>query len=161
MKQAEANEIAEKYTKELGEVLPGFIYGINSCEEFLQCYFFDFVFLTLDGKVPEEPPVAGGARGISIDKEKKTVEPVTFVGYALLKREDAEVNHLYKMLENVKARSKLLTTLKSKYNLTSDELLRLKKALENTEVKKENAMQLISELIKRVKTTTNTTQNGN
>lgn len=65
----EFEKIALEYIESFGEVMPGFKYRIGENKEYVSKYYYDFVFVTLEGKIPKEPPIAGGACGFTIDKK--------------------------------------------------------------------------------------------
>ena len=55
----EANKIAHEFASSFGEIVIGFKYGYNDLKEYSTKYYADFCFLTLDGKIPNEPPLVG------------------------------------------------------------------------------------------------------
>ena len=50
--QLEAKIIAEKYVAELGEVLPGYIFGISEIQILNLYFYFDFILLNLEKQIP-------------------------------------------------------------------------------------------------------------
>ena len=76
--QLEAKIIAEKYVAELGEVLPGYIFGISEIQILNLYFYFDFILLNLEKQIPKNPPMVGGAPGIIIDKNSGKVEIISF-----------------------------------------------------------------------------------
>ena len=73
-----AEEIALNFAKAQGEVLPGIYYGITKGREYSKWFYFDFLLVNKDGVVPEEPPMAGGAPGIVVDKESGRASMISF-----------------------------------------------------------------------------------
>ena len=151
MTASEARQIARQYTLEMGEVLPGFVFGIGNEEEFTDEYYFDFIWLTLDGQVPKEPPVAGGARGLTVNKHKKQVELLTHGGYGVLKDTESRLIKMYQLLSDFKDGKAHLTEVKAKFNLTSEQLLGLSKIVKDTELTKERIYKIVNGLLDKVK----------
>ena len=141
--------IAKNYVESLGEIVPGYKYGCKFSEKFTFKYYFDFVFLTLDGQVPKEPPVAGGACGFTIDKKSKEIETLSFGDLGLLSQSEEELNEVFDNLNQIKNNSGSLNWLKSKYNLKSSQLLAFKKLLLQTDLKKEVILQQIDKIKKQ------------
>jgi hypothetical protein len=58
-----AEAIALFFAKAQGEVLPSIYYGIAEGREYSKWFYFDFMLVDKDGKVPAERIMAGGAPG--------------------------------------------------------------------------------------------------
>ena len=144
----EFEKIAQEYIESFGEVIPGFKYGIGENKEFVSKYYYDFVFVTLKGKIPIEPPVAGGACGFTIDKRTKEIEMLSFGDLGILEQHENELNEVYLKLTEIKNDSKSFNWLKCKYNLTSRELLTIKNVLTATEFERDRVLEEIEEIIK-------------
>jgi len=140
-------EIASEYVSSFGEVMPGFKYGFTGFREFTFKYYYDFVFLTLNGEVPDEPPVVGGSCGFIIDKKTHEIQTLTFGDFALLENKERELDDIYDKLTNLKENSKSLTWLKFKYQLNSPELLRIKKQLQKIPLQKEIILEQLNEIL--------------
>ncbi len=140
-------KIASEYVESMGEVFSGYKFGFGQAKEFTSKYYFDFIFLTLDGDTPEEPPVAGGACGFTIDKKTMKIETLSFADLGLLEQNEKEINDVYYKLKDLKENSKSLNWLKSKYQLSSPELLKIKKVLTKTDIQKEQIIDQLNELI--------------
>lgn len=151
MTVSEAKSIAQNHVDNMGEVFTGFKFGIENPVDFRDRFAFDFIFLTLDGKQPKEPPVAGGARGLTIDKKTAEVTLVSHGVYSSLVIRERELNETYDLINNLKRDKKDLSFIKNKYNLNSKQLLDFSKALEDKELSKETIYQLIAQLIDGVK----------
>ena len=145
-------EIANKFVNSFGEVLPGFKYGHKFTKEYSLKYYFDFIFLNLDGSTPKEPPIAGGAVGFTIDKYTGKIEPLSFGDLGQLDAKEREINEVYENLLSVKQGSGSLNWLKTKFNLDSKSLLEFKKIINQTDLDKN---QIILQL-EKIKTNANT-----
>lgn len=140
-------DIASEYVESQGEVLKGYIYGYKGPIEFITKYYFDFVILTIDGNIPEIPPFVGGACGFTIDKKDKTIKVLSFGEYASLQNKNREILETYDRLKDVKENSTSLSWLKNKYQLTSSELLKIKKDLSTVDIDKEQILVQLEEII--------------
>ena len=58
---SQAREIAKRFVKERGEVLPGIFYGISEAKEYGDCFYFNFLLVDKDGELLPEPLMVGGA----------------------------------------------------------------------------------------------------
>ena len=143
----EIYKIAKEYVDSFGEVYPGYKYGYSDLREFSFKYYFDFIFLSIDNQIPTEPLVAGGACGFIIDKKTKEIEVLTFCDLGELEDSEKELEELYEKLLEIKEESKSLMWLKSKYNLSSHQLLRVKKIIHQTSFIKEKIKEQLNELI--------------
>jgi len=151
MTTPEARHIAQQYTSKMGEILPGFTFGLGDEEELTDKYYFDFIWLTLDGQIPEEPPVAGGARGLTVNKHDKQVELTTHGDYGALKDKESKLTEMYLLLSDFKNGKKSLTEVKAKFDLTSEQLLELSKVIKDTELSKERIHEIVNRLLGRLK----------
>ena len=151
MTPLEARHIAQEYASEMGEVLPGFIYGIGDEENFTDKYYFDFIWLTLDGRSAKEPPVAGGPRGLTVNKHDREVNLTTFGGYSGLKDRESKLIETYQLLSDFKNRKIHLSEVKTKFDLNSDQLLQLSKIIESTELDKGTTYETINQLLNKVR----------
>lgn len=151
MTDSVARHIARQYTSEIGEVMPGFRVGIGDEEEFTSKYYFDFIWLTLDGQIPEEPPVAGGARGFIVDKHTRQVQVLTHGDYTDFKNEEKRLTEIYHLLTDFKNGQKRLTELKAKFNLNSKQLLELSKVIGDTELSRERTQEITNSLLDKIK----------
>ncbi|MCT4640202.1 MAG: hypothetical protein N4A72_21070 [Bacteroidales bacterium] len=143
----EYEKIAQGYVESFGEVLPGFKFRVGEQREFVWKYYYDFVFVALNGKVPEEPPLAGGACGFTIDKGTKEIEMLTFSDLETLKEKEEELTEIYLRVTDIKNESKSFSWLKSKYDLTSKELLRIKKIIMVSEFDRKTIIEEIENII--------------
>jgi hypothetical protein len=144
---SEAKHIAEQYVLEMGEILPGFRFGVGVEEEFTGKFYFDFVLLTLDGKQSEEPPFAGGPRGLTVNKQNREVEVLSFGEYAALKNTEDKLTATYQLLVDFKNGKMRLTEVRAKFNLNSEELLKFSKVIESTELSREKTYAIVKELL--------------
>lgn len=149
-------EIANNYVESFGEVLPGFKYGFANLKEFTSKYYFDFVFKQMNGKIPKEPPIAGGSCGFTIEKKTLKIKNLTYFELGMLESNEKELNEIYDKIKNIKENKSSLSWLKSKFELSSKQLLEIKKTIENTEFEKETVLEQLNRIIK---TTTNNTHN--
>ena len=147
----EARNMAQKYTTGMGEVLPGFIFGLGDPEEFYDKFYFDLVFLTLSGEQPLEPPVAGGARGVVVEKRNKEVRPVSHAEYASIVNNQTELEETYEAFIMLKQDKRKLSFIKDKYKLSSSQLLNLIKTMESTDLVTEQTFDTLNKLIEGVK----------
>ena len=144
----EFEKIAQEYIESFGEVMPGFKYRIGENKENVSKHYYGFVFVTLQGKIPKEPPIAGGGCGFTIDKKTRKIEILSFGDLGLLEQHEEELNEVYSRLTEIKNDSKSLNWLKSKYNLTSRELLKIKKVLSATKLGRAKVLEETEEIIK-------------
>jgi hypothetical protein len=151
MTDIKARHIAQQYVSEMGEVLPGFMFGLGDEEKFVDKYYFDFVWLTLKGEIPEEPPVAGGARGLAVNKYDGQVELVSHGGHAALRDSENKLTETYQLLLDFKNGKLRPTELKAKFDLTSEQLLELSKIIEGTELNREATYEIVNRLLDKVK----------
>jgi hypothetical protein len=151
MTDSEATHIAIQYVSQLGEVLPGFKFGIDNREEFIDKYYYDFIWLTLDGQIPIEPPIAGGARGFTVNKHDKQVELTTHSNYNILKTRERELSEMYQILLDFKAGKNHLSTIRAKFNLNPVQLLKFSKIIKETELNKSELYEIIEQMIGKIK----------
>ncbi|WP_299683259.1 hypothetical protein [uncultured Dokdonia sp.] len=141
-------DIASEYVDSQGEIIKGYKYGYKGPVEFIKVYYFDFVILTINGKIPDNQSF-GGACGFTIHKKDKTIQTLSFGELATLQIKNKEISDIYDKLKGVKEKSKSLSWLKNKYQLTSSELLKIKKALFTTEMHKDQIMIQLEELVSK------------
>ncbi|WP_412987351.1 hypothetical protein [Pontimicrobium sp. IMCC45349] len=144
----EIEKIADNYVNSFGEVLPSFKYGFANLKEFTSKYYFDFVFIQTNGEIPEEPPVAGGYCGFTINKKTFEIENLSFGELGILTIKERELNEVYEKIKKIKDNNSSLHWLKSKYELNSKQLLEVKKTIDSTEFKKETVLEQINQIIK-------------
>lgn len=147
----EARAIAENYALEIGEIMPGFRFGIGEGVEFTDKYYFDFIWLTLDDQIPNDPPVAGGALGLTVDKDSKKIKEITHGDYFSLRNKDDELENTYQLILSIKTHRRRLNEVKVKYNLDSKQLLEFYKLIGAIEPNKENIDELVRALLFKVK----------
>ena len=141
------NKIAKQYVESFGEVLPGFKFSFDNRKDFFFEVYYDFVFVDMEGNIPTEPPVAGGAVGFTINKRTHKVAMLTFCELGLIEQSQREQEEVYEKISNLKENGKSLSWLKSKYDLNSIQLLKIKKALSETNFTKQNVIEELDELI--------------
>lgn len=142
-------DIASEYVESQGEIIKGYKYGYKGPVEFISKYYFDFIILTIDGNIPKTPPFAGGYCGFTIDKKDRTIETLSYGELGLLENANREIRDVYTKLKDVKESSKSLGWLKNRYHLTSSELLKIRKALSETELHEEQIIVQLEELISK------------
>lgn len=146
----EAKSVAQRYVEEMGEILPGFKFGIGDSTEFINKYYFDFIWLTLHDQIPIEPPLAGGACGLTVTKKDNQVRPITYAKYCELQRNENELNEMYQMLSDFKNNKKNLTEIKAIFNLNSEQLLELSKIVKAMQFDKTNIYEVMN-MIQKIK----------
>lgn len=144
----EIEKIADNHVNSFGEVLPGFKYGFENLREFTSKYYFDFVFIQMNGVIPKETPIAGGHCGFTIDKKTFEIENLTFGEFGTLTTKERELNEIYGKIKDVKDNNSSLNWLKAKYELNSKQLLEIKKTINATEFEKETLLEQINRIIK-------------
>ncbi|MEO1259981.1 MAG: hypothetical protein AAFZ15_14405 [Bacteroidota bacterium] len=149
--EKEFRDIAQKFVDRQGVVLPGFRYGVGEHREFIDKHYFNFIFVTLDGQIPDEPPIAGGTVGFTIDKKTKDIRSITHGQLGSLHIQEQEINLVYEKLTALKEKNKSLVWLKSRYGLTSKELLKFKKALKKVDLERKVILNQIADLVKNIK----------
>jgi hypothetical protein len=143
----QAIEIAKEFVENQGEVLPGFKYSFNEPKEYLNYFYFDFIFLTLENKIPDEPPIAGGACGFTVNKLNKKIKVLSFGDLAELDIKNREVDELYQQLLDIQSNNKSFNIIKEKYKLSSKDLLLLKKNLKETSLDKKLIFRQLDNLL--------------
>lgn len=151
MTDTEARHIAQKYISEMGEVLPGFMFGLGDEEKFVDKYYFDFIWLNLDGQEPKEPPLAGGACGLTVNKYDRQVELISHGEYAALRESENKLTDTYQLLTDLKNGKYRLTDLKARFDLTSEQLLEFSKIIKETTLNREAAYEIVNKLLDKVK----------
>ena len=73
-----AYELAKSYSRNMGEVLPGIYFDVKPEREFRDCFYFDFFMVDKFGNKPNDPPMAGGAPGVIVDKVTSEVKTISF-----------------------------------------------------------------------------------
>lgn len=142
-------EIAHEYVEEQGEILDGFKYTFSNRTDFVQKIYFDFTIIKTDESISKEPPTVGGACGFTIDKRTLEIETLSFGELAQLSIRQKELDEAYGKLQDLKTNSSSLTWFKKKYNLTSPELLQVKKLLSATEVTKDHLLTRFIEIVEK------------
>ncbi len=148
MDSSEAQIIATKFLDEIGEVMKGFKYGLNSkFEEFNDVFVFEYIYLKLDGRIPKNPPIAGGPRGVCINKKDKKVVFITYGDYFELVQSEKLINETYILFTQFQKNKDNLSYIKSRYNLTSKQLLDLSKLIENETINREQVLEFIERIL--------------
>lgn len=147
MTNTEAREIARQYAWNMEDILSGFRFGVDNEEEFTRCYYFDFIWLTSDGKTPEDAPITGGARGLTVSKHDKQVKVMSYGAYWALKEEENKLTETYQLLLDCKHGRMPLTEIKAKFGLKSAQVLELSRVLKDTELNKEGVYELLAKFI--------------
>ncbi len=150
MTHQNARHIALKYVSEMGEVLPGFMFGLGDEEKFIESYYFDFILLTLKGERSEEAPFAGD-RGLTVNKYNGQVELVSHGAYAALSDRENKWNETYQLLSAFKDGTLQPTALKAKLDLTSEQLLELSKIIKESELNREATYEIVEKHILKLK----------
>lgn len=148
MKLIEANKIAKEFVDSFGEVVLGFKYKHSELKEYSTKYYADLEFLKLDEVKTEESPLVGGACGFAIDKESRKVTLLSFGEYAAFQQHEFNLEGLYQQLINIKSGDKKFSQLKTRYNFSSKDLLRLKRMLPNLTIEKESVFRQLDILLK-------------
>jgi len=151
MTGSEARHIAQQYVMEMGEIFPGFRFDIGEQEEFTGKFYFDFILVTLDGKRSEEPPFAGGARGVIVDKHNRQVQSISFRDYAALKNMENKLTATHQLLVDFKMGKRRLLEIKAKFNLDSEDLLKFSRVIKNTDLNRETTYAIIKEMLDKVR----------
>lgn len=144
------DELANKYVASFGEVALGFKYRFSNRKEFFFKIYYDFIIVDLEGKIPSEPPFAGGACGFTIDIKTYEIEMLTFGEFASLIEAQGNLEKTYNMLSDLKQSDKNLLWLKSTYNLNSVELLKIKKVIMETSFTKQNVIEELNGLVREI-----------
>lgn len=151
MTVAEAKYIAQQYVSKMGEVIPGFRFGIGNTEEFTNNYYFDFIWLTLNGETPKNSPLAGGARGLSVNKHNRQVSSLSHGEYSSLRNEEVELTNTYELLLDFKNGNMHLQELKAKFGLTSEQLLKFSKIIKDIELNREATYTIRNSILSQLK----------
>ena len=151
MTDIEARHIAQQYVSEMGEVLPGFMFGLGDEEKFVNKYYFDFIWITLNGEIPEEPPIAGGTRGLIVNKYDGLIELISHGCYAVLRDSEDKLTKTYQLLSDFKNGKLRLAELKAKFDLTSEQLLEFSKIIKETELNRESTYEIVNRILYKEK----------
>lgn len=152
MTAEELSTIAEAHVAGLNERLPPHAeikFGVGKMTEFLTCYYFDFRLLDANDQGYTGPPVAG-APGFTVLKSDRQTKTISFGDFWALKRQEDELTEIYQMLVDVKDRDASLMKLKSKYNLTSKQLLKVRHVLDDHQIDRNRSKELIAEILKNI-----------
>jgi len=144
-----AKNIAQEFTNSFGEVVSGFKYGYSDLKEYSTKYYADLCFLTIENKIPDEPPLVGGAFGFTISKKSKKVNLLNFGEYIAFQEREVEIETLYQQLLAIKSGEREFSLLKAKYNLHSKDLLHLKRILSKEALKKEVIIEQLYMILKK------------
>jgi hypothetical protein len=150
MTDIEARQIAQQYVSEMGEVLLGYMLGLGDEEKFIDNYYFDFILLTLKGEIPKEPPLAGGARGLTVNKYDGQIEVQSHGGHAALRDNENKLTETYQLLSDFKNGKLQPTELKAKFDLTSKQLFELSKIIKETDLNRETTHVIVNRLFEMV-----------
>jgi hypothetical protein len=145
MENEEAKMIAGDFVAKENQLLTQFKLGVGEMTEFLRHYYFDFRLLNTDGEEYNGPPM-GGAPGLIISKSDKQTKTVSFGELAKLRMYEKDIDDIYEVLVDVKE-DKSLHRLKSKFNLTSEQILKIIKELSHHTSNRKTALKLISETV--------------
>lgn len=141
------DKIAQQYVKSLGEVSSGFKFTYSDRKEFVFKIYYNFVLVDLQGNIPKKHPTIGGASGFIIDKKTKEVESISFFDLRILEEKQNELQDIYKKISNIKESTSSFLWLKSKYNINSTKLLKIKKMINKTNSKKQEVIEVLYDLI--------------
>lgn len=126
MTSANAYTIGIGFVKTCGEIFREVYYGINfSPIEFLDYFHFDPLCKDKEDEVPDSPVLDGGPRGIIIHKETGKCDIASFVSISMLQADAKERIDSLEMLQGFRKDKSSLTKIKSKYHLTTKEVLQL------------------------------------
>lgn len=150
MTDIKARQIAQQYVSEMGEVLLGYMLGLGDQEKFIDNYYFDFILLTLKGEIPKEPPLAGGARGLTVNKYDGQIEVQSHGGHAALRDNENKLTETYQLLSDFKNGKLQPTELKAKFDLTSKQLFELSKIIKETDLNRETTHVIVNRLFEMV-----------
>lgn len=150
MTDIEARQIAQQYVSEMGEVLLGYMLGLGDEEKFIDNYYFDFILLTLKGEIPKETPLAGGARGLTVNKYDGQIEVQSHGGHAALRDNENKLTETYQLLSDFKNGKLQPTELKAKFDLTSKQLFELSKIIKETDLNRETTYVIVNRLFEMV-----------
>jgi len=89
----------------------------------------------------------GGACGFTIKRKTFKTEMITVTNLNLLKQHQKDLEHVYKKVCDIIDNSKSLSWLKTKYNLNSIELLKIKNSLSKSHFNKQNVIEKLNQLI--------------
>ncbi len=62
----------------MGEVLPDIYFDVVPGKEFTEYFYFDFKMVDKFGNTPNDPAVAGGAPGVTVNKLNGEVKTISF-----------------------------------------------------------------------------------
>jgi len=74
----ELHNIAITYTDNMGEVIPGFKFGITNPRLFTKYAYFNFTLQSINKDINREPPAVGGAPGIVVNRDTGEVKVISF-----------------------------------------------------------------------------------
>ncbi|MGC4103829.1 hypothetical protein [Ferruginibacter sp.] len=136
----EAKNKAEDFAKSFGEIFPGIYYSIRNPQEYIDCFYFDFIFVDHKNQPPEEDIFAGGAYGVAVNKLTGICSTISSGAYSLLTSKTEEVYSVIAFIREAKGATKLLASVKVKYHFNSAELLELNQLVMNLDITPENIL---------------------
>lgn len=119
--------------------------------EFTECYYFNFIFLHLNGEPNTEPHVAG-APGFMISKYDGYAKIISHVDLHQLQDEEKRMDDLFALAINVKENKAGLDTIKSTYKLNTRQLLQFLKVLQQESFTRLTVTAKLQEIIRNIRT---------
>lgn len=140
----EAMQIAQQYLSKQTIPFIGFKYHLESPKIYLNHFYFDFILETTNNKVSSETPLIGGACGFTIHQQTKKIEVLSFADVAALEIKYQQLENLYEDVLKIKARVKTISSIKTKYQLSTKDLLQIKKHLQQENIDQQFLYQLLN-----------------
>lgn len=147
-------EIAKNHVESLGEVVPGFKYDFTNRKDFFLKVYFSYTLVKLDGKELDHGLAFGGAPGFIIDRRTLKAETISWGDLDLLEARQRELEEMYNGLFDTKSGTSFLLSLKSKYELSSHQLVRLNKMIEHPNLSKLDVIYELDDIVLKNKPTT-------
>lgn len=146
----EALEIARNHVDQIEPDSKWWKYGYGNMKELTYSFYFDYTFLDINTNDLIEPPFAGGATGFLVDKYSRKVSDLGFGEMAELMYQENEINKTFNALMDIKENGGSLNLIKTKYGLSSSQLLELKRYLTGDFFEKEGVLMFIKEIIQQI-----------
>jgi hypothetical protein len=125
--------------------------GIGEMTEFTYSYHFEIIIVHLNGEPYVPPPVASSPIGLVISKHDGKAKKTDLYDLHQLKNEERRMDHLFALLTGIRENKGGLDIIKSRYQLSSRELLLFKKELQQAAFNRLTVSDILQELINKIK----------
>lgn len=150
----EAHTIAADFINQLNAREPvnidfeiNFKVAVGDMMEFTFCYYFDYKYVKLNGQEYE----LAGAPGFIVSKTDGDAKTISHYELWELKRKEQSMDELCQLLKDIRENKEGLHIIKSRYNLTSQQILLFHKALQTAFIERTTASNILNEILQQIK----------